>query len=115
MRENYTGKFKAKVVVDVIRENETLAELSSKYQVHRTMLDKWKKEAIDGLPALFSSAKKKNQNDTQNLINELYRKIGQLEVENDWLKKRLMQSIPDRRGLIDKQHPSILNRRNLRV
>ncbi len=89
MRKNYTGKFKAKVVVDVIRENETLAELSSKYQVHRTMLNRWKKEAIEGLPTLFSSAKKKSQNDTQNLIDELYKKIGQLEVENDWLKKKV--------------------------
>ncbi len=89
MRKNYTGKFKAKVVVDVIRENETLAELSSKYQVHRTMLNRWKKEAIEGLPTLFSSAKKKSPNDTQNLIDELYKKIGQLEVENDWLKKKV--------------------------
>ncbi|MCG8549520.1 MAG: hypothetical protein MI799_03860 [Desulfobacterales bacterium] len=89
MRKNYTGKFKAKVVVDVIRENETLAELSSKYQVHRTMLNRWKKEAIEGLPTLFSSAKKKGQNDTQGLIDELYKKIGQLEVENDWLKKKV--------------------------
>ncbi len=89
MRKNYTGKFKAKVVVDVIRENETLAELSSKYQVHRTMLNRWKKEAIEGLSTLFSSAKKKSQNDTQNLIDELYKKIGQLEVENDWLKKKV--------------------------
>lgn len=89
MRKNYTGKFKAKVVVDVIRENETLAELSSKYQVHRTMLNRWKKEAIEGLPTLFSSAKKKKQNDTQGLIDELYKKIGQLEVENDWLKKKV--------------------------
>ena len=60
MRKNYTGKFKAKVVVDVIRENETLAELSSKYQVHRTMLNRWKKEAIEGpSDVVFISEKEK--------------------------------------------------------
>ena len=89
MRKNYTGKFKAKVVVDVIRENETVAELASKYQVHRTLLTRWKKEALEGLPAVFSTAKKKNEQDDKKLIDELYKKIGQLEVENDWLKKKV--------------------------
>jgi transposase len=89
MRKNYTGKFKAKVVVDVIRENETVAELASKYQVHRSLLTRWKKEALEGLPGIFSTAKKKNENDDQKLIDELYKKIGQLEVENDWLKKKV--------------------------
>lgn len=48
MRKNYTGKFKAKVVVDMIRENETISELASKYEVHRALLSRWKKEAIEG-------------------------------------------------------------------
>jgi transposase-like protein len=88
MRKNYTGKFKAKVAIDVIRENETVSELSLKYQVHRSLLTRWKKEALEGLPDVFSTAKKKNENDNQKLIDELYKKIGQLEVENDWLKKK---------------------------
>ena len=48
MRKNYSGKFKAKVVVDVIREQDTVAELSSKYEIHRSLLTKWKREAIEG-------------------------------------------------------------------
>ncbi len=89
MRKNYTGKFKAKVVVDVIRENETVSELATKYEIHRTLLTRWKNEALEGLPDLFSSAKQKKENDNQNLIDELYKKIGQLEIENDWLKKKV--------------------------
>jgi transposase len=89
MRKNYTGKFKAKVVVDMIRENETISELASKYEVHRALLSRWKKEAIEGLPAIFLTAKKKNANDEKSRIEELYKKIGQLEVENDWLKKKV--------------------------
>ena len=84
MRKNYSGKFKAKVVVDVIRKQETVAELSSKYEIHRSLLTKWKREAIEGLPELLSSTKKKENYD-QKLMEVLYRKIGQLEVENDWL------------------------------
>lgn len=89
MRKNYTGKFKAKVVVDVIRENETVADLASKYQIHRSLLTRWKKEALEGLPGIFSTAKKQNEHDDKKLIDELYRKIGQLEIENDWLKKKV--------------------------
>lgn len=89
MRKNYSGKFKAKVVVDVIREQETVAELSSKYEIHRSLLTKWKRETIEGLPGLLSSTKKKKENDDQKLMEVLYRKIGQLEVENDWLKKKV--------------------------
>lgn len=72
----------------MIREQETVAELSAKYQVHRAMLTKYKKEAIEGLPELLSKTKK-NKNDQQNLIEKLYMKIGQLEIENDWLKKKV--------------------------
>lgn len=89
MRKNYTGEFKAKVTIQMIREHETVAELASKYEVHRSLLTRWKKEALEGLPDVFSTAKKKTENDTQQLIEELYKQIGQLKVENDWLKKKV--------------------------
>ena len=87
MRKSYSGTFKAKVVVEVIRERETLAELSSKFQVHRGMLTRWKKEALEGLPQIFSKKRKKSNKDSQ-LIETLYKHIGQLTVENKWLKKK---------------------------
>jgi len=86
MRKSYSEKLKAKMAIDMIREQETVAELSAKYEVHRSMLTKYKKDAIEGLPELLSKTKK-NKNDQQNLIEKLYMKIGQLEIENDWLKK----------------------------
>ncbi len=109
MRKNYSGKFKAKVAVEVIKEQDTIAELASKYEVHRSLLTRWKKEALEGLPTLFSTARKDKakSEDTQNLIENLYKQIGQLSVENDWLKKRLKESIADRRDLVDKNHPNI--------
>ena len=88
MRKNYSGKFKAKVIVDVMKEQETVAELSSKYETHRSLLTRWKKETIEGLPGVLSTAKKKG-NDDQKLTEVLYQKIGQLKVENDWLKKKM--------------------------
>lgn len=88
MRKSYSGKFKAKVTLDVLREQATIAELSSKYQIHRAQLTRWKKEAIEGLPGMFSTPKK-DKNNEQQTMEELYKQIGQLKVENDWLKKKI--------------------------
>ncbi len=82
MRKNDSGKFKAKVVVDVMKEHDIIAELSFRYEIHRLLLTRWKKEAIEELSGIFSSIKKKGNNDKK-LIDVLYQKIGQLEVEND--------------------------------
>ncbi len=57
MRKSYSANFKAKVVLEVIREREALSELSSKFQVHRVMLTRWEKEALEGLPKIFSKKK----------------------------------------------------------
>jgi len=68
MRKNYSGKFKAKVAVEVIKEQNTISEVASKYEVHRSMLTRWKKEALEGLPNLFSTAQKdrKESHNTHN-------------------------------------------------
>jgi transposase len=89
MRKSYSGNFKAKVAVEVIREQDTLAEISSKFEVHRALLTRWKKEALEGLPELFSKKARKNDNNDKQLIDNLYKQIGQLKVENDWLKKKV--------------------------
>lgn len=89
MRKKYSAKLKAKMAVAMIRERETVSELAQKHEIHRTMLSKWKKEALDGLPDLFSAKKKAPKGDDEKLINELYKQIGQLKVENDWLKKKV--------------------------
>jgi len=89
MRKSYSGNFKAKVAVEVIREQDTLSEISSKFEVHRALLTRWKKEALEGLPELFSKKTRKSDNNDKQLIDNLYKQIGQLKVENDWLKKKV--------------------------
>ncbi len=108
MRKNYSGKFKVKVAVEVIKEQNTIAELASKYEVHRSILTIWKREALEGLPNIFATAQKarKKSHDTQNLIEDLYKPIGQLTVEDDWLKN-MRESVADRWLLVDKSHPEI--------
>ena len=91
IKKNHTNEFKAKVVLAALREDRTLSELSSEYGVHPIQIGLWKKKMIAGAPRLFaeggsSLAVDKGQKE---LIEQLYRKIGEVEVENDWFKKKL--------------------------
>ncbi len=88
-RKNYEPKLKAKVALEVAKGLRTVNEIASGYGIHPTMATKWKRELIDGLPEVFAKNKnkKKDKND-EKLLSSLYQKIGQLEVELDWLRKK---------------------------
>jgi len=88
IHRQYAPSFKAKVALEAIRGERTCAELASEYQVHPTQIKKWKKMATEGMTELFTDRKKKRGEEKNLLIEELYRQIGQLKVELDWLKKK---------------------------
>ena len=87
MRKRYPPSFKAKVALEAIREQKTSAELASLYQVHPGQIRNWRGVVLKGLVDLFSDRRKGQEQDNENLIAELYRQIGQLKVDLDWLKK----------------------------
>jgi transposase len=87
-RKQYSPEFKAKVALAALRNEESTAELAAKYEVHPTMITNWKRELTQGAAELFDKGQKtKKQHD--NTVDELYRQIGQLKVENDFLAKGL--------------------------
>lgn len=86
-RTRHSAEFKAKVAFEAAKDISTLNELATKYGVHQAQISQWKKQLLDGLTGVFAAQKKK-ANDTQQL-DELYRQIGQVTVERDWLKKKL--------------------------
>jgi len=88
MRKRYDSKFRAKVALEAIKGEKTLAELSSEFGVHPNQIGRWRKQLLETLPELFSDRRKKKDKDTEELVAELYRQIGQLKVELDWLKKK---------------------------
>jgi transposase len=88
MRKSFSPEFMAKVALAAIKEDSTIAELSSKYEVHRTQIGNWRKQALEGLTEIFKGKRDKSRKDNEKLIEELYRQIGQLRVENEWLKKK---------------------------
>ncbi len=89
MRKTYSSNFKTKVAIEAIKGNKTMAELSSSLEVHRDQVQKWRKIALNGIPGLFLGKQSKEKKDVEKLVDELYRQIGQLKVENDWLKKKV--------------------------
>jgi len=90
MRKAYSNNIKKKVALAALKGDQTLAELSSRFEVHSSQIHKWKSQVLDGIPEIFSGkAAAKKEKSEKELIDELYKQIGQLKVENDWLKKKL--------------------------
>jgi transposase-like protein len=88
MRKGHDPAFKARIALEALKEEKTLAQLSSEFGVHANQIRQWRQKLLDELPSLFSDRRKKNDKDNDELIAELYRQIGQLKVEVDWLKKK---------------------------
>lgn len=88
-RRKFTSAFKAQVAIEALKERESLAELSKRFEVHPNMISKWKQEFLEKSSGVFD---KKSEEETGVDPEKLYAKIGQLEVENDFLKKSLKKT-----------------------
>jgi len=88
IRKTYSGKFKGKVAVEAVKEEKTIAELASHYEVHPTQIKAWKRQMLEQVEELFVDNRRKHDKDQAALIEELYKQIGQLKVELDWMKKK---------------------------
>jgi transposase-like protein len=90
MKKQYTSAFKAKLVLELLKENKSLSQLAAEHKVHPNQLRQWRDQALKGLPTLFD---RKSQ--TANLVaaherqtEELYAEIGRLTTSVAWLKKK---------------------------
>ena len=88
-RKQYSPDFKAKVAMEAIKGQETIAELAIRFEIHPTQITKWKRELIAGAGNIFGADPNKKMKDEKGLINQLYQQIGQLKVEKDFLEKGL--------------------------
>jgi len=86
-RQKHSGAFKAKVAIEALQERETLAELSKKYGIHPNQISRWKKEFLERAPQLFEQTHPADKDEKE--MEKLYTKIGQLEMEKEYLKKNL--------------------------
>ena len=87
-RKKYTAAFKLKVVMETYRQERTIAQISSEYGVHSTQIHKWKQKFKRDGPSVFQTGNDSEKENLKELVDELYKQIGQLKVERDWLKKK---------------------------
>jgi transposase-like protein len=86
-RKKHSAVFKAKVALEAAKDIKTLTELSSQYEVHAAQISQWKKQLLENISDVFNTPKKSV--DFTKKLDELYRQIGEVTVERDWLKKKL--------------------------
>lgn len=89
MRKRFEPGFKARVALEAIKGEKTLAQISSEYGVHANQVSKWKKDLLKGVSGIFKRKNGKQEKGQDENIDKLYKSIGKLKVENDWLKKKL--------------------------
>jgi transposase len=91
MRKHFTAKQKAQIVLELLKEEKTVSQISSEYGVHANQLYRWKAQALEGLPSLFENehkADKAQQAAHDRQLQELYAEIGKLSTQIAWLKKK---------------------------
>ncbi len=87
-RKTFSVDFKAKVALEAIKGYKSINELAREYQVHPNAISNWKKQLLEGLPGIFENKRGARTEIDSDLPDQLYRQIGKLQVELDWLKKK---------------------------
>ena len=89
VRCRFTADFKAKVALEVLRGDKSIQEISTRHTVHPNQVSTWKRQAMDGLGAVFSGGADKAGSDHEAEVHNLHAKIGQFTVERNFLSKAL--------------------------
>jgi len=90
-RKHFTASQKAQIALEILKEEKTVNQIASEYGVHPNVLYRWKKQALENLPKLFEDENKgerAGQAEHERQVNELYREIGRLTTQLNWLKKK---------------------------
>ena len=89
MRKQFTNEFKAKVAMAALKGDKTMAELAGEFGVHPTQVSAWRNELKDRAADVFNGSSGKTARQYKDEMEELYKDIGRIQVENNWLKKKL--------------------------
>lgn len=87
-RRQHSPEFKARVGLEALKGLEPVHAIAAKYKVHPVQVTQWKKEVLKRLPEVFAKKAPAGESEGEEREAKLYQKIGQLEVELDWLKKK---------------------------
>jgi len=87
-RKKHSKELKSRIALDAIKGQKTMSELASEYEVHANQISRWKKQLLDAAPDIFTLGKDKETKKKEVERDGLYKKVGQLQIEVDWLKKK---------------------------
>ena len=91
MRKRYSATEKAQIVLEALKEEKTIAQIAAEHKVHPNQISKWKTEALQGLPSLFTNEERATrvlEAAHERELQELYAQIGRLTTQLGWLKKK---------------------------
>jgi transposase-like protein len=97
-RRNHSAAFKAKVALEALKEETTVAEIAAKHSLHPNLVTQWKRAAVEGMASVFEKGGEQAAQQDEALTGELYKQIGQLKVENDFLARGLGRLTGPRSG-----------------
>ncbi|MGN6544317.1 MAG: transposase [Aureliella sp.] len=90
-RRLFTAAFKSKVALEAVRGLKTVAELAKQHQVHPNQVTLWKKQLLDGAESVFEGSSPKAEKSDEPASAELYEQIGKLNMQLEWLKKKVAE------------------------
>ena len=86
-RKRHSAAFKAKVAIEALQGLKPIHEIAAEHGLHPNQISQWKKQAVEGLPEVFCGKRSRSEAEEAELRDRLYRQIGQLQVELEWVKK----------------------------
>ena len=89
MKKKHDNNFKARVALEAAKGEKTIAEIASEFGVHPNLVGQWRKKMLEALPGIFEKEDDKSSKETEKEKDELFRQIGIMKIENEWLKKKL--------------------------
>lgn len=89
MRKRIEPGIRARIALEAVRGEKTVAQIASEYQVHPNQVSRWKKELAGRAAEIFTGTKSTKEATNQEVIDKLHRTIGEITVERNWLKKKL--------------------------
>lgn len=89
MKKSFSPEFKVKVALEAMKGMKSISEIASAYSVHPTQIGFWKRQLMERAPTLFTDKRAKDGKSQDRIMEELYKVIGQRDVELEWMKKNL--------------------------